>query len=56
MGKDPAETRISTGGIDPPSHYLMIKSKSSEGVRWDHVTSEKMFDMVCDAVKKTLDS
>ena len=26
MGKDPAETRISTGGIDPPSHYLMVKS------------------------------
>ena len=56
MGKDPAGYRNSIGGIDPPSRYLMVKSLSSEGVKWDHVTSEKMFDMVCDAVKKTINN
>ena len=34
----------------------MVKSLSAERVKWDHVTSEKMFDMVCDAVKETLDN
>ena len=56
MGKDPAGYRNSIGGIDPPSRYLMVKSLSSEGVKWDHVTSEKMFDMVCDAVKETINN
>ena len=54
MGKDPAKTRNSTGCIDPPSCLLVVKS--ADGVKWDHVTNEKMFDMVCDAVKETIDN
>ena len=56
MGKDPAPTRNSTGCVDPPSYYLVVKSEGSDGsVKWDHVTTEKMFDMVCEAVKKNID-
>ena len=55
MGKDPAPTRISTGCVDPPSFYLMVESEGSDGVKWDHVTTEKMFDMVCEAVKQHID-
>ena len=54
MGKDPALIRESTGCIDPPSRYLVMKSEDSHGVKWKNVTSEKMFEMVCEAVKKTV--
>ena len=56
MGKDPVDlTRTSTGCVDPPSFYLVVKSEGSDGVKWDHVTTEKMFSMVCEAVKKKID-
>ena len=55
MGKDPAPTRNSTDCVDPPSYYLVVKSEGSDGVKWDHVTTEKMFDMVCEAVNKNID-
>ena len=55
MGKDPAPTRNSTGCVDPPSYYLVVESEGSDGVKWDHVTTEKMFDMVCEAVKKNIE-
>ena len=54
MGKDPAATRTSTDCVDPPSRYLMIDS-ATEGVKWEHVTKEKMFEMVCEAMKKTIE-
>ena len=55
MGNDPAATRTSTDCVDPPSRYLMIDSTDSVGVRWENVTTEKMFEMVCEAMKKTID-
>ena len=55
MGKDPAPTRNSTGCVDPPSYYLVVKSEGSDRVKWDNVTTEKLFDMVCEAVKKNID-
>ena len=51
MGKDPAPTRTSTDFVDPPSRYLMIDS-ATEGVEWENVTTDKMFQMVCEAMKK----
>ena len=54
MGKDPAPTRTSTDFVDPPSRYLMIDS-ATEGVEWENVTTDKMFQMVCEAMKKTID-
>ena len=54
MGKDPAPTWTSTGCIDPPSRYLVTKSEDSDGIKWEHVTTDKVFDLVCDAVKKTI--
>ena len=54
MGKEPAPTRTSTDCVDPPSRYLMINS-ATEGVDWEHVTTDKMFEMVCEAMKKTID-
>ena len=54
MGKDPAPTRTSTDCIDPPSRYLMIDS-ATEGVEWENVTTDKMFEMVCKAMKKTIE-
>ena len=44
MGKDPAPTRTSTDCIDPPSRYLMIDN-ATEGVEWEHVTTDKMFEL-----------
>ena len=55
MGKEPATTRTSTDCVDPPSRYLMIDSADSVGVRWENVTTDKMFEMVCEAMKKTID-
>ena len=54
MGKEPASTRTSTDCVDPPSRYLMIDS-AAEGVEWENVTTDKMFQMVCEAMKKTID-
>ena len=53
-GKDPAVTRTSTDCVDPPSRYLMIDS-ATEGVEWENVTTDKMFKMVCEAMKKTIE-
>ena len=54
MGKDPAPTRTSTDCVDPPSRYLMIDS-TTEGVEWEHVTTDKMFELVCKASKKIIE-
>ena len=54
LGKDPAPTRTSTDCVDPPSRYLMIDS-ATEGVEWEHVTTDKMFGLVCEAMKKTIE-
>ena len=56
MGKEPiyTPTRTSTDCVDPPSRYLMIDS-ATEGVEWENVTTEKMFEMVCEAMKKTIE-
>ena len=54
LGKDPAPTRTSTDCVDPPSRYLMIDS-ATEGVEWENVTTDKMFKMVCGAMKKTIE-
>ena len=55
MGKEPALTRNSTGFVDPPSRYLVVKSEDSDGVKWEHVTTDKMTEMVCGAMKKLLE-
>ena len=54
MGKDPAPTRTSTDCIDPPSRYLMIDNPT-EGVEWENVTTDKMFELTCKAMKKTIE-
>ena len=54
MGKELAPTRTSTDCIDPPSRYLMIDS-AIDGVEWENVTTDKMFQMVCEAAKKTIE-
>ena len=53
MGKEPAPTRTSTDCVDEPSRYLMIDSE--EGVKWENVTTGKMFKLVCEAMKKTIE-
>ena len=55
MGKPAALTRNSTGCVDPPCRYLVTKSEQSAAVVWDHVTTEKMFDMLCSASKKVIE-
>ena len=55
MGKPVAPTRNSTGFVDPPSRYLVTKSEQSAAVVWDHVTTEKMFKMLCSASKKVIE-
>ena len=54
IGKEPAPTRTSTDCVDPPSRYLMIDS-ATEGVEWEKVTTNKMFELVCEAMKKTIE-
>ena len=54
MGKDHAPTRTSTDCVDPPSRYLMIDS-ATEGVEWENVTTDTMFKLVCEAMKKTIE-
>ena len=54
MGKDPAPQRNSTDCIDPPSRYLMIDS-ATEGVEWEHVTTDKMSELLRKAMKKTIE-
>ena len=58
MGKEPAPQRNSTDCIDPPSRYMLINSEadsSATQVEWENVTTDKMFEMVCGAVKKTIE-
>ena len=56
MGKELAPQRNSTGCIDPPSRYMLINSEAdSSAVEWENVTTDKMFEMVCGAVKKTIE-
>ena len=58
MGKEPAPQRNSTDCIDPPSRYMLINRKadsSAAQVEWKNVTTEKMFDMICEAMKKTIE-
>ena len=54
MGKKPAPQRNSTGCIDPPSRYMLINSEDCSA-EWENVTTDKMFEMVCGAVKKTIE-
>ena len=57
MGKEPAPQRNSTDCIDPPSRYMLINSEdcSTAQVKWESVTTDKMFKMICGAVKKTIE-
>ena len=57
MGKEPALQRNSTDCIDPPSRYMLINSEDSSAaqVEWENVTTDKMFKMVCGAVKKIIE-
>ena len=55
MGKEPAPQRNSTGCIDPPSRYMLINSEVGAQVEWENVTTDKMFEMVCGAVKKVIE-
>ena len=54
MGKEPAPQRNSTGCVDPPSRYMLVGEDSAED-EWENITTDKMFDMVCGAVKKTIE-
>ena len=54
-GKEPASQRNSTGCIDPPSRYMLINNEGGGQVEWENVTTDKMFEMVCGAVKKTIE-
>ena len=57
-GKEPALTRNSTGCVDPPVRYLVIKSKDSadsEVIKWENVTTRQMSKMVCSTVRKIID-
>ena len=55
MGEKPALMRNSTDCVDPPLRHMMIESKTSEGVKWENVTTGKMFQMICEAMRKTID-
>ena len=55
MGKEAAPQRNSTGCIDPPSRYMLINSEGGAQLEWENVTTDKMFEMVCGAVKKTIE-
>ena len=55
MGKEAAPQRNSTGCIDPPSRYMLINSEDGAQLEWENVTTDKMFEMVCGAVKKTIE-
>ena len=54
MGKEPAPQRNSTDCIDPPSRYMLINIEDCS-TEWENVTTDKMFEMVCGAVKKTIE-
>ena len=54
MGKEPALVRNSTGCVDPPSHYMLIDNEDSMEFEWENVTTDKMFELLCGAVKKTI--
>ena len=55
MGEKPALMRNSTDCVDPPLRHMMIESKTSEGVKWENVTTSRMFQMICEAMRKTID-
>ena len=55
MGKEPAHERNSTGCVDPPSRYMLIDNEDPTQLEWENVTTERMFEMVCGAVKKTIE-
>ena len=54
-GKKPALTRNSTGCVDPPSRYLVIKGEDPAEVKWENVTTDEMSEMLCSTVKKAID-
>ena len=55
VGKKPALERHSTGCVDPPVRYMLIESKEFAGIKWDNVSTAKLFEMVCRAVKKCIE-
>ena len=54
-GKKPALTRNSTGCVDPPSRYLVIKGEDPAEVKWENVTTDEMSEMLCSTVKKAIE-
>ena len=51
LGEEFVAKRNSTNCVDPPVHHMMIK----HGVKWERVTTIRMSELVCEAMKKTLD-
>ena len=54
MGKPPALERNSTDCVDPPSRYVLIKNEDATELQWENVTTNKLFEMVCGAIKTTI--
>ena len=55
LGEEVADTRNSTDCVNPPVHHMMIKHEDSDGVKWERVTNKRMFELVCEAMKKIID-
>ena len=43
-----------TDCVDPPVHHMMIKHEDSDGVKWEKVTTDRMYELVSEAMKKTI--
>ena len=54
LGEELDDKRNSTDCVDPPVHHMMIKHEDSYGVKWERVTTNRMFELVCEAMKKTI--
>ena len=47
MGQPPVMSHHSTGVAEPPSCSIIVGDDSSLNVKWEELTPDKMFDMVC---------
>ena len=54
LGEELNDKRNSTDCVDPPVHHMMIKHEDSDGVKWESVTTNRMSELVCEAMKKTI--
>ena len=54
MGDPPPDQRCSTGCLEPPARAIVSGTIAAHDSLWEKVSTEKMFDMLCQAIKKKI--